>query len=503
MAVSRRPARVGTAAERLRRLNVQHGIEPQAGDRQPAPLGYAQFEVGLNNQKVALCGLFLKARDLGRPLVLPDLCTFDPSSGKHGRTALDRVYPIEILHRFARAYGIGIVDAPSVDSVGAWDCFVEGSTYLAVEGWRGPAALDGFGCQFFRHLLPRIATAPAAGCLKTAVFRDEKIRLVVQLRVEKDWLRYSEATLSPIIPAAENYNLSFLEIFHKIKTSLGQSVDSAYIVCDENDLPASKDEIRAAVSGRFGMKTLWKSDVLDSETLRELSTLDRTALDFEVALAAPAFVGLSRSTFSNMVGYESFCRTRRSPPNHFIYNGPGDHLGRRYDNGSRVGPHEVMNPIHLREPLVPLGWDDIHWPVSLCAHVSTLGDFVSEGGAVPGVYGGPIVCGLRHGDGQLAIEGFSLTWEMPSLGLEYRALRPDATWSAWAEKGEFVGTRGMGQRLLGFSVRLTGPLSLGFQCICFGSFVGKPDLVQAALGQDCAAEPPRVLRAMQIVFRRT
>jgi hypothetical protein len=344
--------------------------------------------------------------------------------------------------------------------------------------------------------------APLTEHLKTAVFRDEKIRFVVQLRIEKDWLRYSEGTLSRIIPRAENYDLSFLEIFHKFKNSFGQSCDAAYIVCDERDLPASKDEIRAAVLERFAIRIVWKSDFLDPGLLEEMSGLDQSVLDFEMALAAPAFVGLSRSTFSNMVSFEVFCRTRRQAPNHFVFNVPGDRLSRRYDNGARLVSHEVTNAINLREPLAPLSSQDIHWPISLCAHVSQLGDFVAQAGAVPGVYGGPIVCGLREGGAAATIEGFTITCEMPSLGLEYRALQHDGTWSAWVGQGEFAGSRGASLPLRGFSVRITGPLSLAFQCVCFGAFTGKPDLVQASVGQDCVADPPLALRAMQIVVRR-
>jgi hypothetical protein len=86
--------------------------------------------------------------------------------------------------------------------------------------------------------------------------------------------------------------------------------------------------------------------------------------------------------------------------------------------------------------------------------------------------------------------------------LEYRAKRDDGNWTNWVPGGTFLGTRGQSRALLGFAVRLTGPLALGFYCLCVGSFVGKPDLVFAGPGQDCVTDEPRKLEAMQIVFRR-
>jgi len=469
---------------------------------EPSALGYSHFEVGLNNQKLALFGLLMLARDKRLPVVLPEFSVFNPALGVHGRTPLDSVFPVEGVYRVARAWGIGILTAPPIGTTGAWDCFVAGSTRVSAEGARGLASLDDVAGQFFRNLAPRLAGSDTLRKLSTAVFADQAIRLVVQLRIEKDWARYSADTLAQSVHPSEEYHPSFLQIMQKIRNTLGHEADAAYVVCDEADLPVSKDEIREAVMATCGIRLVWKSDVLAEAELAAFTSLDRSILDFEMAVSAPVFTGLSRSTFSNMVSFEVLCRTRKPAPRHYIYNLPGERLGRRCENGARIVPHEVTNSLYMREPLRPPAWDDIHWRASLIAHIASFGDLVSEAAPVVGVYGGALVAGCRFAGEAKAIEGFGIVAGISSLSLEYRAKRDDGIWTGWVANGTFIGTRAQSSALLGFAVRLTGPLALGFTCLCIGSFVGKPDLVHAGPGQDCVTDEPRKLEAMQIVFRR-
>jgi hypothetical protein len=465
-------------------------------------MGYKRFEVGLNNQKIALFGMVLAARETRRPVVLPDLCNFNPSSGAHAGVPFDQVYPVEGLYRFARAFGIEIRASPPIETVPAWDCFVKGSTRIAIEGARALAAVDDVAGHFFRNLRPHLASGMAFNKLRAAVFRLAAIRVVVQLRVEKDWNRYATGTLATMLPETEDYNPSFLEIIGKVRTELGPECDTVFIVCDEADLPTSKAAIRDAVMARYGVRLVWKSDVLATEELDTLSTLERSILDFELSIQAPVFVGLSRSTFSNMVSFESLCRHRVQPTRHYIYNVPGEHLGRRRDNGARLVPHEVTHPLYERRPLLPLSCEDIHWRASLVAHVSTFGDLWSEAGFIVGVYAGAMVCGVRGDPAGRFIEGFGLVSGLSTLTFEYRGKLDDGRWTGWMAPGNFVGTRGQNRPLHGFSVRLTGPLSLGFKCLCIGSFAGRPDLVVSGPGQDCVTDAPLKLEAMQILFRR-
>jgi hypothetical protein len=465
-------------------------------------LGYPHIDLGLNNQKLTLFGLFCKAREQQVPLALPEISLFNPATGIHGKTTLDQVYPVEGLHRIARAFGIGIAATPPVASVDGWSCFVTGSERVALDAQRGLAAMDDFTCQFFRHLRPALADSRPLAKLKAAVFRDLKIAVVAQLRIEKDWAEYSATTLAKAVLPTEDYAPSFLEIMGKIKAELPGQSRLVYVVCDESDLPVPKEEIRKSVSESHGITLVWKSDFLTAEEIGGLSILELSVLDFEMALTAPIFVGLSRSTFSNMASFEVACRDRRPPAAHFIYNLSGPKLGQRCDSGARIVPEEVVNPLYLRAPLVPPSVDDIAWPATLTAHVASFGDLTSEGPLIPGVPGGAIICGRRGAGAASLIEGFAITTPNKSFGLEYRALLDGGSWTPWSRSGAFLGSRSESRPLRGFAARLTGPLALSFEFLCIGSFLDKPDLVAARGGQDCCTEDHRPLEALQLLFRR-
>lgn len=463
-------------------------------------IGYAAFEVGLNNQKMALLGLFDRARRTGHPLVLPDLALFDPGRGLHGRMALDQVFPIEPLYRFARAHAIAIADAAPVETTAAFECFVRGSELITAAGRAGMAALDGFAAQFAMALRPHLAVSPVLERLKEEVFRTRGVGLVVQLRVEKDWEAYARGTLDNVVGEGEDYKLGFLEIFDKISTTL-PAVRDAYVVCDESDLPVGKEDIRAAIRERHDIGLVWKSDLLTPDEIAPLSLFEQSILDFEMAMAGPGFVGMSRSTFANMVCFETFGRRRSPTRQHFIYNRPGLRLGQRWDNGAAVLPEQVCDPLSAHLPLVPPHHADVALPIRLIAHISDHGDVMVEAGRVGGAYFGPICCGLRQAGARL-VEGIALTSKVPELRLSYRVRLADGRWSEWCAEGVYAGTRGLGQAITGVSLRLDGPLSLSYSAILVASFAGRPDLVFGTDGAECVTDEGRAVEALQIIFRR-
>lgn len=69
-----------------------------------------------------------------------------------------------------------------------------------------------------------------------------------------------------------------------------------------------------------------------------MTALDASLIDFEIARTAEFFVGLSRSTFANLVSFERFCLAYSNKNRDFIYNLPGPTLGRRVDAGTSDDP---------------------------------------------------------------------------------------------------------------------------------------------------------------------
>ena len=129
---------------------------------------------------------------------------------------------------------------------------------------------------------------------------------------------------------------------------------------------------------------------------------------------------------------------------------------------------------------------------SLLVHLAFKGDVVNERGLVGGVRGSP-----------LTIQGFAANLaEVPPEEFQYRALLDDYLWSEWASCGEFVGSRGAGVSIRGFTVRMAGRLAAGFECWYAGAFAEVPDIIEVAQGQDCCAPGRPPLEVMHIELRR-
>ncbi len=466
-------------------------------------IGYPELSLGLNNQKLALFGLFSTAQVQKRPLTLPQFCKFDAVRGNHTLVPLGEVYSVPHLKRFAGVFGLHIIDGPPAETQDGWSSFIAGCERHGRDAIKGTGAFDEFTWQFFRNLVPLVTGDQIFQHLRDEIYIRRGIKLVIQLRIEQDWIDQIERLKAYPTTFVDEIGPSYQEILQKTKNSIheGDLTRTAYIVCDEENLPTPKEDIRAEALEQFGMSLVWKSDILTADEMASLSALDKSLIDFEMAARAPHFVGFSRSTFANLAYFESFCRGLSPEPAHFIYNCTGPLLGQRYDFGTFVDPAQVTDKLFRRAPLLPDRADDCLWPATLNAYLAYIGDFSSSTGSISGTRRGHLVAGVP-GDTTRLIEGFSisLAWTLPG-GIEYRARLATGEWTPWQPGGTFVGTRGQGAALRGFAARLTGKLALSYECVCIGSFNGAPWLVQARGGQDCASEGGEELAAMQIIFR--
>ena len=166
------------------------------------------------------------------------------------------------------------------------------------------------------------------------MFEDTESDTVIQMRIEKDWRLFSAITLGPTVGKEEDYLPHFREIMGKVRNTFDGRVSVAYIVCDEAALIDDLDEIRSVARSEFGIDLFWKSDILGQSFLASQNTLNLSLIDFEMALQAQYFVGLTRSTFSNMATFQRYANTRENVRSHYIYNGVGPFLKLRIDNGA-------------------------------------------------------------------------------------------------------------------------------------------------------------------------
>jgi hypothetical protein len=127
------------------------------------------------------------------------------------------------------------------------------------------------------------------------------------------------------------------------------------------------------------------------------------------------------------------------------------------------------------------------------AHIQRTGD-------VPGRIGEWV--GTR-GSGQW-IEGFSLAPHdgIEPSDIEYQAVLGRGWLSPWIEGRKFCGSRGMALPLLGLKVRLKGAAARTYECSCSASFVDGSAVGPVPGGETCEAESLAALEALQIVIRR-
>jgi len=305
-------------------------------------IGYAYNGGGLNNQKLALFGLFKNARDTGRKLVLPYISIVDQIAGSHRPIALDAVFEVDAVTSFARRYEIAIADEDaSSREPGGWDYFragAQGKRSFSRGGTNGPG--DQFTIDFFRCLVPRARNSYLLRKLASDVFEQAGVSVMAQFRVETDWEKYSDRNLAGKVDAREDYLLTPQAIVAKILATL-PGTKTIYVACDEHALTVPKASIRQVCREQFGVDLLWKSDFFGTFELSALNFLDLSLIDFEMALRAPVFVGISRSTFSNNATFEKYCLSGSDVSTHYIYNTTEDRLWLRTDNGVVPDPVEA------------------------------------------------------------------------------------------------------------------------------------------------------------------
>ena len=252
----------------------------------------------------------------------------------------------------------------------------------------------------------------------------------------------------------------------KVATTLGAA--PMLLAWDENDLPEPKEAIRAEVLAAHGVWMVSKSDLVSTAELDRMTALERSLIDSEPAGRARVFVGLTRSTFSNLVAFQA-----ATGSTHYIYNAPCPGLVRRWDRGTCPDARSAGNPLLALEPLLPL---DETGGLKLTVVVVGYGEVSNIDGLWAGMEGA-------------AISGFALhRLNEASIPVEYRAL----TASGWSDRvGKGMAGTGGGDALLGFAVRGDGVSVVGL-------FEG--GAVRAGNGEDCIG--PGGLAALQVVIEQ-
>ncbi len=316
-------------------------------------IGYHVLPAGLTNQKLALLGLFLTARETGQPIVLPEMWLMDVARGKAGTAPIGEILDTEALRGVARSYGITVLDSgPRVSMHESWPYFGKGWQATIHHPVADVAtATEGFIADFMRALVPVGRSSFLVRHLLPAVYDRQGPVIAAHFRIEADWHHHSAKDLGPRLAGTEDYCIPYEQILDKIKATL-PGTRTIYVVCDEPTLLVPKQLMQEHAANQYGFELIWKSDILTGFELRAFNPLDLSIIDFEIVSAAECFVGMSRSTFSNMVTFDRFCRTGRHVDNHYVYNLLGGALGRRTDDGRSPSPI-VATQTPLPPPIAP------------------------------------------------------------------------------------------------------------------------------------------------------
>jgi hypothetical protein len=311
---------------------------------QSQSIGYNFNTGGLTNQKLALLGLFSKAFIDKVPIALPRMLIKDHVNKKSIPIDLGEIYNIEALLSFAQTYHLIIDDCDPADfETGGWNYFGVGASrfsHLAIHQ-DVDHEISKFVFDFFKSLIPRVRSLDLLQNLKQKIFVENKICVTAQFRVESDWQFHSRVTLQPTIKKPEDFCISFDRIVSKILKTLPDT-KKILVFSDEAALLTPKSEMVEHCKSKMGVELVWKSDFLSLNDLSSLNNLELSIIDFELAIAGVNYVGISRSTFSNMVTFEKYARTRQLVTSDYIYNTDHDGLGLRTDNGGRIAPHQVV-----------------------------------------------------------------------------------------------------------------------------------------------------------------
>ncbi len=308
-----------------------------------APLGYYYNNGGLNNQRLALLGLFLRAKEWKRAIVLPEMSIKNIAADSQLPAPLQDFFDLPRLLDFAQRHGIDVsLDDPANLPTGGWDYFAHGAGQFSRRGQQ-PEQFElesDLVIDFIRSVVPIPRTADVVARLKKRIFSEEGIELAAQFRIESDWAEHSKH-LHSRIKEREDFFIPYDAIIAKIAATLPEQ-KKILVICDEMAVETPKEEMRAVCLARYGIELFFKSDFLSGEETETLDFLARAMIDFELAAGARHFVGLTRSTFSNLVTFQKFALSGQPVKTDYIYNNDKPELGLRTDNGGWDSPRRAV-----------------------------------------------------------------------------------------------------------------------------------------------------------------
>jgi hypothetical protein len=302
------------------------------------PLALAPFAAGLTNQKLALVGLAIRAREEKRPVLLGDLVDYELTATTQAvvpfGSVLDHDGVVSAFQTFGVAVAAGSTemrDGPSLLGVGG--------EALADSRRAGDMALFDHLCRLLGAMRPAPPIAAAAVGIG-AWLAARGVRWGCQFRIERDWLHWTalhraDARVDP----AEALYVDYPTILAKLTDRIGADAGPVYVTCNEADLPVERTTIIRHAREVHGIDLLFRS-ALPNDFV-PAGPLAGAALDFAIASTLPHFAGHTRSTFFGALALAAHGEERAA--DFWLYNNRGPMLKRRIDHGAFVRPWAAAN----------------------------------------------------------------------------------------------------------------------------------------------------------------
>lgn len=303
-------------------------------------VGYKFLNGGANNQKLAAFGIFYKAALSNSGVVLPQIVDFTPGVSGQRILPFGDFFDMQSLQDFLNCINVKLVEADEYEEFTGNDCFKEGAGYFRGLGFIGAIAAADPLASFLKKLELAPHLIQIANALKKEL-AGLNIELACQLRIERDWQDYSQKTLSSRLSLEEQYNPTFIEILEKIcNTPALSRFEKIFICCDEDNLPVSKEEIIEFAMNHYNKRLYFKSCLMNVRAILDTRTA-LSLIDFEVCTMFKFFVGLTRSTFSNLLCFKTKV-AGQNDSQHFIYNYPSADAKLRVDAGCTISPTDAI-----------------------------------------------------------------------------------------------------------------------------------------------------------------
>lgn len=286
---------------------------------------------GLNNKKLVLLGLRRLAVKFKSQYCLPThLFDFTPTKDGIG----EEMVPIgevfneaEVRRAFPDA-----TDGTPTKQLTNQECIDAGQSAIR-EDRKTPDVARTQTARILASFLPSDELKAEANKILAALPKDI---CAVQLRIERDWKEHvTRKGWTEGDNGGFEIVLDHQRIFDKIVAN-GDMPSNLYICCDEEDLEVSKQAIIEDAKW-LGLNLIFKSDFETKLTSR----LKKSVVDFEICLQIPKYVGLTSSTFSNLLcmvkGYQL-----QKPPLHYVYDAISEKVERRFDFGREIAPGSAI-----------------------------------------------------------------------------------------------------------------------------------------------------------------